>query len=163
MGYYMGDYYAGARGDPGFLGSLFNIGKSALGLIPGVGGIAKAGLEKITAGRAATAGGAIVKRVGGTIARHPVLSAAGAAGVGVLGGAGVEKMIHGRGKCRHVNPRTGKCIRRMHVTNPRALRRALRRAHGFANFAMKCIRLTHPKKHGSFGGFKLKGKKKGVC
>jgi hypothetical protein len=68
-------------------------------------------------------------------------------------------MIGGR-KCRHINPRTGKCVRRMRVTNPKALRRALRRADGFARFAMHCIKLTHPHKKGRFGGFKVRRKKK---
>jgi hypothetical protein len=42
----------------------------------------------------------------------------------------------------------------MNVCNPRALRRSIRRAHGFAKFAMKAIHLTMPKKKGRFGGFK---------
>jgi hypothetical protein len=48
----------------------------------------------------------------------------------------------------------------MHVTNPRALRRALRRAHGFAKLAMRTIHLVHPKKKGRFGGFKKRRKAK---
>jgi hypothetical protein len=44
--------------------------------------------------------------------------------------------------------------RHMRVTNPKALRRALRRAHGFAKLAMRTIHLVHPKKKGRFGGFK---------
>jgi hypothetical protein len=44
--------------------------------------------------------------------------------------------------------------RRMNVCNHRALRRSLRRAHGFAKVAMQTIHLIHPKKKGRFGGFK---------
>src|SRR5260370_949558 len=43
---------------------------------------------------------------------------------------------------------------RMNVTNVHALRRALRRTHGFAKLAMRTIHLVHPKKHARFGGFK---------
>src|SRR6266852_3467005 len=91
MGYYMGDFYAGARGDPG-LGSFF---KGALGMglgvIPGVGGIAGKVISKL--GGAATAGRMAVKAAGGVIMKHPVLSAAGAAGIVGLAGAGVEHAI----------------------------------------------------------------------
>lgn len=45
---------------------------------------------------------------------------------------------------------------RMNVCNPRALRRAIRRTHGFAKLAMKTIHLVHPKKRANFGGFKRK-------
>jgi hypothetical protein len=51
---------------------------------------------------------------------------------------------------------------RMNVTNVHALRRSLRRAQGFAKLAMKVIHITHPKKHGHFGGFKKGRRKKSV-
>lgn len=156
MGYYAGDFYAGARGDPGFLGTLFGIAKSAVGLIPGVGPIASGALsavgEKISA-RAATAGagrlGTIVKAGKGVIMRHPVLTAAGAAGAAAGAGALGERiaMHKGRGK-------GGGHRRRMNACNPRALRRAIRRTHAFARLAMKTIHIVHPKKKGRFGGFK---------
>jgi hypothetical protein len=44
--------------------------------------------------------------------------------------------------------------RRMNVCNPRALRRAIRRTHGFAKLAMRIIHIVHPRKKGRFGGFK---------
>jgi hypothetical protein len=47
----------------------------------------------------------------------------------------------------------------MNVCNARALRRAIRRTHGFAKLAMKTIHLVHPKKHAKFGGFKKKRKR----
>jgi len=159
MGYYMGDYYAGARGDPGigsFLGGL--VKKAASFLVPApVRGLA--GLlapVKMSAGGAATAGRSIVKAVGGAVTRHPVLSAAGAAGIiGLAGGAVAEKMVGGGRKCRHILP-SGKCRRRMNVCNPRALRRSIRRTHGFAKLAMRTIHLIHPKKKVRFGGFRKK-------
>ena len=47
----------------------------------------------------------------------------------------------------------------MRVTNPKALRRAIRRTSGFAKLAMRTIHLIHPKKHVRFGGFKKKRRK----
>ncbi len=63
-------------------------------------------------------------------------------GVGLFGGGMVEKGTL--------------CVknRSMNVGNTRALRRALRRAYGFEKLAMRTIRLLHPKKRASFGGFK---------
>jgi hypothetical protein len=156
MGYYLGDFYAGARGDPG-IGSFFKgLGSLAAGFIPGVGPLASKAVSAIpTGGRAATAGRAIISAGRGAIMRHPVLSAAGAAGIGgaVVGAEG-RHILGGHRKCKHVNPRTGKCRRRMNVTNPRALRKAIRRTHGFAKLAMRTIHLVHPKKKVRFGGFK---------
>jgi len=154
MGYYMGDYYAGARGDPGigsFLGGLFS---TAASFIPGVGPVVSKGISAITkVAGAATAGRSVVKAGKGIIMKHPVLTAAGAAGTVGLLGAGVASM-GGHRKCKHINPRTGKCRRRMNVCNPRALRRSIRRTHGFAKLAMRTIHLVHPKKKVRFGGFK---------
>jgi hypothetical protein len=166
MGYYMGDfyrgdYYRGARGDPGFLSFLGGAMKSFGGLIPGVGGVVSGLGEKIAA-KAATSGvgksaTAIIK-AGGTLAlKHPVITGAGAAGiVGAAAGAIAEKegVFGGKRKCKHINPRTGKCRRRMRATNTKALRRALRRAYAFERIAMKTIKLVHPRKRGRFGGFK---------
>jgi hypothetical protein len=55
-------------------------------------------------------------------------------------------------------PKGTACVknRRMNVTNPRALRRALSRARGFEKLAMRTIRILHPQKHGRFGGFKTR-------
>jgi hypothetical protein len=47
----------------------------------------------------------------------------------------------------------------MNVTNVHALRRALRRTHGFAKLAMRVIHMTHPKKKARFGGFKKRRRK----
>jgi hypothetical protein len=120
-----------------------------VGLIPGVGPIASAALEAIpkravpaAAGAAAGAASTSViksaaKKVGTFALKHPVLTGAGAAGAGALVGAGAtaltERMLKGGGR-RH---------RRMNACNPRALRRALRRAHAFAKFARKAIRVEH--------------------
>jgi len=163
VSYYQGDFYRRPRGlglhrgDPGFFSFLGAAAKSALGSIPGVGPI----LSKV-ADIIPTAGGGMVKKgiaastgaivkAGSAIVKHPVLSAAGAAGaIGAVGAA--HHLL-----ARHVGGRRHK---RMNVCNPRALRRAIRRTHGFARLAMKTIHLVHPKKKARFGGFKVKRRKK---
>ncbi len=173
MGYYRGafprgDFYRGARGDPGFFSFLGGLAKKAIGFIPGIGPIASAAAEAIIPSGVKRATGAIVKRGVEVVAAHPVLSAAGAAGIagtaaGALAGkhmgapsaAGAAHMV--RGISSGLRRR-----RRMHPTNVKALRRALRRAYAFERLAMKVIHLTHPKKKGRFGGFKRPRKRKGV-
>jgi len=154
MGYYQGDFYAGARGDPG-IGSFFGgLLKGAVGLIPGIGPIASKVVERIGGGAATAGRSGIVKAAKGVIMKHPVLSAAGGAGIVGLGAVGASHMLGGR-KCKHVLA-SGKCRRRMNVCNPRALRRSIRRTHGFAKLAMRTIHLVHPKKKVRFGGFRKK-------
>jgi hypothetical protein len=141
MGYYhRGDYYRGDyyRGDP-FLGGL--IGSAARAL--GVGKIAaKAGrwlAGKITPGAVKTAAG--VAGAGAT-----AITIAGALPSGVSGGrmpvnigplgidpgsalpGGQPLFTWGRKKYRRMNP-----------LNPRALKRALRRAEGFEKFAKRTV------------------------
>jgi hypothetical protein len=166
----MGDFY----GDP-FWGFLGRVAKTGLSLATGLGGprVAKA---------AAMPGGAIVKRGAGAImtagaaagrmiVKHPVLSAAGAAGaLGVLGGAAAESFLGGGGACPrgfHISKSKhakhfGQCVRnrKMNPCNPRALRRAIRRATRFTRLAMHTIHLVHPKKKGRFGGFKKRTTKR---
>lgn len=147
--YYRGDYY---RGDPGFFSFLGGLARSAVGAIPVVG----PALSKIipAGGAAATAGmaarmGAGVRTAGAMIAKHPVLSAAGAAGVAAMG-AGVATHALAPGvatKGFHVSRKTGKVVRNRHmrVTNPKALRRSLRRVSGFARMARRVLHFTHPR------------------
>jgi hypothetical protein len=159
MGYYMGDYYSMSgstsfyRGDP-FWGFLGRLAKGVVGSLTGLSASAAPKALPAVAGRAETIGrmgGAAVSRIGGMVARHPVLSAAGAAAVlGAGAGAGVERMVGMGGACpkgHHISKSKhslGRCVknRRMRVTNPKALRRAIRRAHGFARMARKCISFT---------------------
>jgi len=165
MGYYMGDFYRGYRGDPGFFSFLGGLAKKAVGFIPGVGPIAKTAIDvvgKVAGSRAGKATSAIVKRGGAIVSAHPVLSAAGAAGA--VAGAGMamrgSRAAAGMGAHgAHGALVGGRRHRRMNVCNPKALRRAVRRTHAFAKLAMKTIHLVHPKKHVTFGGFK-KGRKK---
>jgi len=183
MGYYrpQGDYYAGYRGDPG-IGSFFlGLAKKAVGFIPGVGpalsAVMPGGARTVAAGAITAAAKGVAGRAMGAIVRHPVLSAAGAAGAlgGMMGAEGEHLLASPGGAaprgyhlCKGMRPgakhphpcKTGAFVRnrRMNVCNPRALRRAIRRAHGFTKLAMKTIHLTHPKKKGRFGGFKRKRK-----
>src|SRR5712692_6094093 len=171
MGYYQGDFYGGAVGDPG-IGSFFGgLAKRAIGFIPGIGPAASAVAGAIFKPRAATAG-SIVKAAGGIIMKHPVVSGAAAAGIVGAAGVGVGRMIGpGAGglapkgfhlcKSKH-GCRRGQFVKNRHMNpcNPRALRRAIRRTHSFARLAMHTIHLVHPKKKALFGGFKKKAKKK---
>ncbi len=109
MGYYMGD--------PGFFSIIKALGSSALGLVPG-GGVA----GKVLGGASRIS--TIARKAGGTILRHPVISAAGGAATIGLAGAGLGRMgMHaGAMKGFHIN-KHGKMVRnrRMRVTNPKAL------------------------------------------
>lgn len=175
MGYYMGDYYRragyGVRGDPGFLSVLKTIGSTVAGFIPGVGPIAQKVISSIPTPVSHAAAGAasvaltkpgfysgaskVIGAAKGVALKHPVLTGAGAAGLvaaaGGAAGAAIEKHMLKGGRRR----------RRMRATNPKALRRALRRAYAFERIAMRTIKLVHPRKKGRFGGFKRA--KKRVC
>jgi hypothetical protein len=156
MGYY--------SGDPGFFSVIKNIAGAGLSMIPGVGGLAGKVLSKIPTGVRSG-----VARVGTAIIKHPVISAAAGAGAlatvsaGTAGRAGV----FGRPAGKHPSARHLRALAmglkrarpRMNVTNVHALRKALRRTHGFAKLAMRVIHITHPKKKGRFGGFRKRHKK----
>jgi len=152
MSYYQGDYYRG-----GFFSFLGGLAKKAVGLVPGIGpfaghmmSAAGATLAKHPKIAGAAVGAAKV------VAKHPVLSAAAAAGAI---GSGAALMRHGSARMPGAVGGTGRRRRRINVCNPRALRRAIRRAHGFSKLAMKTIHLVHPKQKGRFGGFKRRRKK----
>src|SRR5258708_8152355 len=153
----MGDYRAGLRGDPGFWSIIKGAASSAVGMIPGVGGI---GSKIMSASPSGVRRGGMA--VGSAIIKHPVLSGAGAAAVVALGGAEAGKMgILGRRAGKHPSARHLRALAmglrrarpRMNVTNVHALRRSLRRAHGFARLAMKAIHLLHPKKKARLARF----------
>jgi hypothetical protein len=170
MGYYQGDYYAGGKGG---IGSFFKGALSlASGFLPGpakaiYGGIMHGMARPAAAGMAATggivgAGRAIAARGTAAIIKHPVLSAAAAAGAVGLVGAGVEHHLMaaaGGGMCvkgYHMSkPRhcAGTVIpshlvknRRMNVANGRALGRAVRRLHHFAKKYRKVVGFVSPKR-----------------
>lgn len=153
MPYYrQGDYYR--AGDPGFFSFLGRGLKAGLGLL-GLGG---GGVSKTTSaalGKAATGLSQIASRIGNiptllqtepsvpVIRASPALIAPGA--MTLPGGGAALRTVTGHRKCKHVNPRTGKCIRRMRVTNTKALRRAIHRAEGFAHLAKRVLRFTSPR------------------
>lgn len=160
MGYYQGDFYAGARGDP-FWGSLVGLARSGIGALVGAargrGSPAAAGMaiEKITG-----AGRAIMQRGTSAIIKHPVLSAAAAAGVvGAAVGVEGQRMMMGAGACPkgfhmskphkcHGAVIGSRCVknRRMNVANGRALSRAVRRLHHFARKYRKVVGFVSPRK-----------------
>ena len=150
MGYY--------SGDPGFFSIVKSLAGTALGLVPG-GGIVKSGVR---------AAGGLLQRGGGAIMKHPI-SAAGAAGAAGIVGAGMAGRagVFGRTAGKHPSARHLRALAmglrrarpRMNVTNVHALRRSLRRVHGFARLAMRVIHIVHPKKKGRFGGFRKRKRK----
>ncbi len=164
MPYYQGDFYTGDyyAGDPGFFSGIVGLGKRLFGSVLGRRGGSAAGAGM--GGMVRAEAGAIIRRAGGAISRHPVLSAAGAAGtIGALGGVfgGRAGMVPAGQRGFHISRRTGRLVknRHMRVTNPKALRRAIRRTTGFAKLAMRTIHLVHPKRRARFGGFKKRRRK----
>lgn len=171
MSYYAGDYYAG---DPGFLSWGGRLLKSAVSAVPIVGGVVSSflgGLEK-----RAPATMRAMKVLG-----PPVLSGAGAAGIeralapraapgllmpgmglrGMPGGAMVPGMRgYHLSKPRKGVPQHMVRNRRMRVTNPKALHRAIRRASGFARLARKVMRFTSPHPPKGRGYFKTRRRAK---
>ncbi len=173
MGYYQGDFY---RGDPGFFSMLGRVGKGIFSSATGMSFGGFGGRKGSEGGSPSAAGivaahpaiGALARRTGQMIARHPVLSAAAAAGTIGLLGAGARKIgMHPAGamgglRGHHISKRTGALVknRRMRVTNPRALRRAIRRATGFAHLARKVLRFTSPRAPRGRAVFKARRRKK---
>jgi hypothetical protein len=170
MGYYMGDFVAMRRmrqgvghygmfrsvprgivqGDP-FFGGLVSLVRSGVNIVKSgvfskLGGLVKHG-HVLPGGSEGMVG-----RAGGLIKKHPVLTGAGAAGA--IGAAGLGHHLLAGHKRKH---------RRMNVYNPRALRRAVRRAHGFAKMARRVLhiekRFKHPKRWGHMGHFTKKKKR----
>lgn len=174
MPYYMGDYYGMGgryrgdyyRGDPGFWSTLGGIAKGVVGAVTGI-NLGSVAPKAVAAAAPAAAGSAIAKvlpaslktavgKAGAIVKAHPVLTAAGAAGLGgaVLGGAG-EKVAMGRAAARGAGlAMPGRHRRRMRVTNVKALRRAIRRATGFAHLAKKVLSFTERRPHRGRAVFK---------
>jgi hypothetical protein len=135
MGYYMGD--------PGFFSIVKSIAGAAVGMVPGVGGLAGKIISKIPSG---VRSGAM--KVGGAIVKHPVLSAAGgAAAVGVAGAGAGRAGMFGRPAGKHPSKRHLHALAmgltrarpRMNPTNIHALRRAARRAHAFLRISRRLV------------------------
>lgn len=128
MSYYRGDYHRGDyyRGDP-FIGAL----------VAGVGGkLVKKGAGWV--GRKLGGAGAAIGR--GVAMTPPILRDAAGSTIGGAVGYGI-------GRLPTLSPSEGlpfglggkKKYRKMNPLNPRALRRALRRAEGFEKFAKRTV------------------------
>jgi hypothetical protein len=160
VSYYRGDYYAG-----GFWsslgGAIKGIGSAAASFIPGIGGgvsklisaIPTGGAKSGVVASAAGAGMSMVKAgasaVSKAVIKHPVLSAAGAAGVtGMIAGAAGSGILHPAAKAalRAQGISVGKKHRRMNIANGKALNRATRRLHAFAKRYRKVIGFVSPHK-----------------
>lgn len=154
MSYYMsGDFYSG---DPGLFSIIKKIGGAALSLVPGGGLVRTAarGVGAALAHRAPAAiqhsSSAIVKsaHAGMAIARaHPGATAA-AAGAAALGAGALMRHRGAAGRMGAGAIAPGgfrRPSRRIRVTNIKALRRAIRRANGFARIARKVLHFTSPR------------------
>jgi hypothetical protein len=177
MSYYgaRGDFYTGRtgyyRGDPGFFSSLGGLVKTGITAVANyyTGGAASAilgggsstptmGIVSSAPNRAAMAAprasssrvvSTSVPRARGRLAPPSMPSMGGPlVSRGAAAAAATTRGSYAGGR-RH----------RMNVCNPRALRRAIRRTHGFAKLAMKTIHIVHPKKRATFGGFRRKRRK----
>src|SRR5258708_32436284 len=169
MGYYKGDFGGSGgyyRGDAGFFSFLGGLGKAALGAGPGVGPVLPGSAGALIRPKASTSAivptGTLASRsmskLTGLVKGHPVLSAAGAAGALGLAGMGAARALHGRKLSTLA--RTGVRKKpRMNPTNPRALQRALRRAHAFERLAKHVIAFSSPRKTKGHTHFKRKRKK----
>lgn len=131
MPYYKGDYYRGDyyRGDP-FLGAIAGLAGRAAGRLVGR---ASSWVARGVAGRAGKAATAVIREAAPS-------TVAGAAGYAL----GQRAAAQGTGMMRipQLDDMPGggrKRYRRMNPLNPKALRRALRRAEGFEKFARKTV------------------------
>lgn len=183
MSYYgaKGDFYTGRtgyyRGDPGFFSSLGRLaggvtslfspalGSAITGIFGGGGGPSPPPQPTISAAGSAGLGFGTFP-TGSTAGRRSRMrgrlsAAAGmlpGMGMGRVGAAAVPGQTFGHRGMR-VGGRRG---HRMNVCNPRALRRAIRRAKGFEKLALRSIRLVSPQRlHGRRrGGFKVSRRRK---
>lgn len=126
MAYYQGDYY---RGDPGIFGAIGSVLKTGLGVagtvLPGpLGSAARLG-RSFFGKRSTPTTRSIAPPPARWAPRMPMVPQPDAPGPGYAAAVGVTKRR-----------------RRMNVTNPKALRRAIRREQGFVKLARKALRGT---------------------
>jgi hypothetical protein len=169
MGYGQGDWGEGdygqgdyGQGDPGLFSFIGKAIHAVGGLIPGVGGVISA-VEKIGGSLFHHAAVATAGAGGGTLAftaSPPVLRSGSSEtdiGYGLFhrstsssltrGGGGGSPGAPGYHQIRK-GRNAGKWTRNRHmnVTNPRALRRAIRRGHGFEKMARRMLGFATPHK-----------------
>jgi len=148
----MGDYKTyGYAGDPGFLSSIFGVLKKvALPIIGGmvggplgavIGGAAGKQVAKTPMRPPSGAGGQLVGQVGfpGGTTIGLGLQAPGQQVLGPYAPPGAAGMVPSG--YHYAKDGSGRLVRnrRMNVANPRALRRAMRRAQGFEKLAKRAI------------------------
>ena len=150
--YHGGDPFWGAllAGAASLVGKVFSRAKTVIA--PAAAGVAHAVIQSKVGQGTAWA----LRQGGQVVSRHPVLSGAGAAGLLGAGGFAVGRsrghpILSGAGgsasRFRGGMPgQFGRRRRRMHVTNVKALRRAIRRAHGFEKLARKVMGFSSPHK-----------------
>lgn len=135
MPYYRGDFYGGGtyrRGDP-FIGAL------VAGAVKGIAGGA--------IGRAVGRAGAWIGKKAGSKTAQDVMAQLPGVGVGIAAAPILTKMAPGNFPALPAMPGEltlpwggqRKKYRKMNPLNPRALKRALRRAEGFEKFAKKTV------------------------
>lgn len=120
LGGYQGDYLGGYRGDPGFFGFLGRAAKKVGGALLG-------------------ATGQIMPGPGGIVARAASRALSG----GFPGSGGPPGLPLGPMRPMGLGEmQTGRKRKRMNVTNPKALRRAIRRQAGFVKLAQRALKGT---------------------
>ena len=150
------------------------------GFFSGIAHFLTGAVQRIAPATAALPGTAgAVGRFVQTVAQHPVVSAAGAAATTVAVGTALARTGHtgaaataGAPPAMHVHghlhvggrakraPGAPRARKRMNVCNPHALRRAIRRAHGFERFARKVISFPFHSRKAGRGVFKRKRRAK---
>lgn len=179
MGYGQGDYGQGdyGQGDPGLFSFLGKVAKGVIGSIPGVGGVLNAGIDAVggllhhsspTVHLVGSGGGSITTLAipPGAI-QPPVQQTSTEIGYGLFGHTTTyAPAMPGPGHAGYHQVRKGKNAgkwvrnRHMNITNPRALRRAVRRAHGFEKMARRMLGFTTPHKPKGRMYFRARSKKK---
>jgi len=185
MGYYRGDYYRGDYYQGDLFGSLFSGIKRVAGAVIGATPAGQAAKALIPAFKPRPMipmlppPGGVGTRIDIPFFPDPSATSyfdpnqvarAGAAGVVCnIKGYRANKSTYvtrGGGTSKYprqilIHPKGTECvkIRRMNVSNARALRRAIRRATGFKKLAMRVLRLTSPGHKRRFAGFKTRRKK----
>ena len=148
----MGDYKTyGYAGDPGFLSSLWGVVKKVArpiigGIIGGPIGMAITGTQIVKSGGKTTVGPARIE--GPAVVGQVSFPGGTSIGLGLQGGApipGPYDPMRGSGMVpsgyHYAKDGSGRLVRnrRMNVANPKALRRAMRRASGFEKLAKRAI------------------------
>ena len=161
-------------GDPifGFLGKIARVAGKGIGLLKRSGG-ARAQAADILGSLPMSNRTEIIKaggkRILDILARHPGAVAAGGAVLSGAAGAAAERIFGMRAagvgapgqRGFHISKKTGKLVRnrRMRVTNPKALRRAIRRARGFAHLAKQVLSFTAARAPRGRARFRIPGRR----